>query len=362
MIPESETQRAHPGGPQEGQGKGLGFGKWLCLSLVLCAAAVAFVFWVRSYGHQVSPVQQERVVNIPAGSSFRSIKKTLIAQQIIANDFRFDLLVKMNGAASRLKAGEYLFAPGLSHNEIIAKLVKGDVAYRSLTIPEGANIFQIGELLARQFSFDFDAFMQLIRDPEFVSSFGLHVPSLEGYLFPETYFVARHQSLEQVVGMMVRRFQKVYAEIPPPEESVTAIIQTTHQVVILASIVEKETAVADERPLVAAVFLNRLKKKMKLQADPTVIYGIDDFNGNLTRKDLQTPSPYNTYTARGLPAGPIANPGKEALQAVLHPAGVDSLYFVAKKDGTHHFSRTLREHNRAVRLFQKAGKASTRTK
>jgi len=334
--------------------------KWLVLALfVLLAITLGFRLWVSSYASSVPRSGSDHesiVVYIPPDFGFASIKKTLIDNHVIDDDIRFGLLARRMGVIGKLQAGEYCFAPDLSNQAIIEKLAKGEVYYRPLTIPEGFNIFQIGDLLAAGFGYDRSDFLRQVRDEKFIKSLGLDVPSLEGYLFPDTYFVTRGQMLNEIISMMVHRFNDVYAEISNQANlsSLSALpIHSPHEVVILASIVEKETALPEERPLIAAVFLSRLKCKMKLQADPTVIYGIDDFNGNITRKDLIAPSPYNTYAKTGLPAGPIANPGKESLVAVLHPADVDYLYFVAKNDGSHYFSTNLRDHNKAVIRFQK---------
>jgi len=334
--------------------------KWLVLALfAVLAILLGFRLWVSSYASSLprsGSGQESIVVYIPPDSGFVAIRKTLIDNHVIAEDIRFGLLARRMGVVGKLQAGEYSFPAGLSNQAIIEKLAKGEVYYRPLTIPEGFNILQIGDLLASGFGYQSHDFLQQVRNEKFIRSLGLDVPSLEGYLFPDTYLVTRGQMLGEIISMMVRRFNAVFAEISkqdhlPGQPGLPKLSQ--HEVVILASIVEKETALPEERPLIAAVFLNRLKNNMKLQADPTVIYGINDFNGNITRKDLITPSPYNTYTQTGLPVGPIANPGKESLAAVLHPADVAYLYFVAKNDGSHYFSTSLEEHNRAVIRFQK---------
>ena len=303
----------------------------LVFILVISSLAVIQANSTSNTDEIIIEVCKNGIVYIPPGTGFTTIKQSLIKQQIIGDDIRFDLLARWMGTAGKMKAGEYLFPADLSHREIIKKLTDGEILYRPLTIPEGANIRQVADALATHFSFDRQIFLQRVQDQEFISSLGLTIPSLEGYLFPDTYFITRGQSLERVISMMVKRFQQIFEDVSSHYPAVATPL-SPHEVVILASIVEKETALAAERPLIAAVFLNRLKKNMKLQADPTVIYGIADFNGNLTRQDLRTPSPYNTYTQKGLPAGPIANPGREALLAVLQPADVNYLYFVAKKD------------------------------
>jgi UPF0755 protein len=197
----------------------------------------------------------------------------------------------------------------------------------------------------------FDQFMATASDPAFVQEFAIPASTLEGYLFPDTYLLARNLPVENILRSFVERFQQHFG--PSQEEEAGKLGFNRHQVVILASVVERETAVPEERPLIAGVFLNRLRKRIRLQSDPTVIYGLKDFDGNLTRVHLQTDTPYNTYTRRGLPAGPICNPGAASIEAVLNPASTTYLYFVAKKDGTHHFSTSLSEHNAAVLRHQK---------
>ncbi len=193
--------------------------------------------------------------------------------------------------------------------------------------------------------------MKVVEDPTLMAEFGIEGESLEGYLFPDTYQFAKRTPPHEIVRRMVTQFQTVYDE--SFRKRAAQLGMTLREVVTLASIIEKETGNASERGLISAVFHNRLKKKMRLQSDPTVIFALTDFNGNLTKKDLSAPSPYNTYRFIGLPPGPIANPGKESLYAALYPANVDYLYFVSKNDGTHFFSKNLREHNGAVNKYQR---------
>jgi UPF0755 protein len=196
-----------------------------------------------------------------------------------------------------------------------------------------------------------EPFLTLLQDSGFIHTLGIDVSNLEGYLFPETYTLVRNETdVRSVIRMMVDRFQQVWRALNVQERHGL----NRHQLVTLASVVEKETGTAVERPLIARVFLNRLAQKMRLQSDPTVIYGIPDFNGNLTRSDLQRATVYNTYVIPALPPGPICNPGRASLEAVLQPADSDALYFVSRNDGTHIFSSNLADHNRAVQTFQRA--------
>ena len=186
-------------------------------------------------------------------------------------------------------------------------------------------------------------------DEGFAASHNIDGPSTEGYLFPDTYVLSKGMGARQILDLMINRFWQVFNSLVQGRDLPMSI----REIVTLASIVEKETGLAEERPVIASVFLNRLKKRMRLESDPTVIYDLKDFDGNLTKKHLQAPSPYNTYRHLGLPPGPIANPGRASLEAVLKPAQTSYLYFVSKNDGSHFFSSTLKEHNRAVVRYQK---------
>ena len=260
-------------------------------------------------------------------------------------------MIRFKGAARRIKAGEYQLSTGLRPGELLDKIVRGEVLLHQITFPEGYTLKQMAALLEARGLASTDKFMTAATDPAFVNGLSIPASSLEGYLFPDTYKFARNLSVESILRSFVTRFNQHFG--PAQEERARQLGFTRHQVVILASVVEKETAVPEERPLIAGVFLNRLKKRIRLQSDPTVIYGLNKFDGNLTRAHLSTDTPYNTYTRRGLPVGPICNPGAESIQAVLNPATTPYLYFVAKKDGTHHFSTSLAEHNSAVLRHQR---------
>jgi UPF0755 protein len=307
--------------------------------------------WFATYIYTPCPLTEERLVFIPQGSGVRQIKTLLADQGLIKDNFRFLALARLSGKAGHLRAGEYHIPPHLNPLQILRILENGEVVLHQVTIPEGMNIQQIVTILEQDNWIDSQRFTALTRDIEFIKTLGLNQDSLEGYLFPDTYSLARGEVTEEsLITMMVNNFLDVWKEITANSTS----DQVRQQILILASIIEKETADPTERPLIARVFLNRLEKKMRLQSDPTVIYGLDNFSGNLTRKDLKKETPYNTYLIPGLPSGPICNPGKESISAVLHPADAPYYYFVSKNDGTHYFSTTLREHNQAVRKYQKS--------
>lgn len=324
------------------------------LLLVLTVFAAVFLggagLWYRSYLTTPAPGQGEVVVTIPRGAGVRGIGAQLAAQGILGNDIRYLALVSFSGLRTRLKAGEYSIPLGLTPPEVLELLASGRTLRHHVTVPEGLTATQIAAIFAQDGWVKRDRFLVLVGDAAFIRQLGIEAGSLEGYLFPETYTLVRNEADEAtVIRMMVDRFQQVWQTLRVPESNGL----NRHQLLTLASVVEKETGVATERPLIARVFYNRLARKMRLQSDPTVIYGIADFNGNLTRADLQRETPYNTYVIPGLPAGPICSPGRAALEAVLQPAESDALYFVSKNDGTHVFSTNLADHNRAVQRYQR---------
>ncbi len=294
--------------------------------------------------------QSYKEIHIQRGSSLLSILQTLEHEEIIANAEFFRLYLVARGIAHQVRAGDYQFRPQMTPHQVAEELIKGDFKTYRFTIPEGWSITQIANYLEERGLTKADPFKAVCFDKEWIHSLGIAQDSLEGYLYPSTYETYYPQSPKDLATMMVKKFQTVFTD----EMKLRAqqIGLSVHEVVTLASIVEKETGRAEERPLIASVFDNRLKIKMPLQSDPTVIYGIPDFNGNITRRDLSTFTPYNTYVIPGLPPGPIASPGKDALLAVLYPAETEYLYFVSKNNGSHIFSKTLREHNRNVQKYQ----------
>lgn len=290
------------------------------------------------------------VIVVAPGQGFSQVAAELEEKDIIASRWRFKLLARVRGDDKRLKTGEYKLSADMTPTGILETLVSGKVLLHRLVVPEGHTIQQIAAEIARIELTDADEFKTLTADTDLVTDLGLEGASFEGYLFPDTYYFPRGVAARTIIETMVTRFRE---QVPASwRDRAGQIGLTMHQVVTLASIVEKETGDPVERPMIASVFHNRLKKKMRLESDPTVIYGIEDFDGNITRRHLNTVTPFNTYRIRGLPPGPIANPGKMAIEAVLFPAQTDYLFFVSKQDGTHYFSTTLSEHNKAVRKYQ----------
>lgn len=294
---------------------------------------------------------KSRVIYIQPKTKFLTISRQLEDKGIIKSSFKFALLAKLTGSVNQVKAGEYELSPAMLPREVLNKLVNGWVIQHMVTIPEGYNIYQIAETLAKEGLVKKQEFLAKAFDKDIISSLGVEGSSLEGYLFPDTYEFWRDMQAEDVLRKMTGRFKKIYSQ--KYAEAAKGQGLSMREVVTLASIIERETGVPGERGLISAVFHNRLRRGMPLQADPTVIYGIRNFNGNLTRKDLRTPTPYNTYIIKGLPPGPIACPGEAAIKAVLNPVKKRYLYFVSKNDGSHYFSITLEAHQRAVAIYQK---------
>ncbi|MDD5757673.1 MAG: endolytic transglycosylase MltG [Desulfobulbaceae bacterium] len=333
---------------------------WLSFLAGLFVLLAGGGVWFWLYPDQPGPVARNAAgtVEIPPGTSLLGIKDILSRAGVIRDDIRFVLLVKWQGDARHLQAGEYAFAPRVSPREVIRQLVSGKTVRHSITVPEGFTLNQVAAVIAAGGWGSGEDLLRLTADPRVVGAFGLRAATLEGYLFPDTYFFAKGTPLRTIISAMVQRMLRVLAEEQAKAALGAGSLESkkvelsAHEVIILASIVEKETALARERPLVARVFLNRLRLGMKLQTDPTVIYGLGKFGVSLTRDDLNTPSPYNTYVNDGLPVGPICNPGRAAISAVLNPATVDYTYFVSQNDGSHYFSKSLNEHNRAVARYR----------
>ena len=290
------------------------------------------------------------IINVSPGQTLKTTADILYRKTIIKDALKFVLIARIKGYDKRLKAGEYLLSASMTPLQILKIMVKGAVKLYKLTIPEGYNLDQIAAVMdAANFCTKTD-FIQAATDTARVRQNGLEGGTFEGYLFPDTYFFPRDVTIERIISTMVKRFRSVF--VPEWQARAKDLGLTVHQVVTLASIIEKETGAPFERAIISSVFHNRLKKKMRLESDPTVIYGIKNFDGNLTRKHLTTPTPYNTYKIRGLPSGPIANPGGASLEAALYPDDTKFVYFVSRKDRTHQFSTNLKQHNRAVRKYQ----------
>lgn len=317
----------------------------------LALAAVQVIKWAEGPVVPSKDLAPYKIVSIPDGSTFQQVATLLERERLIKSRTAFILLGRTQSADRKIRAGEYELNAGMIPAEILSKLINGQVVLHPITIPEGLSMVQIADLMAQHEVVDRAEFLRLARDPSFIASLGLKVATLEGYLYPDTYKFPRSMKPRDVVATMVDHFRQVFS--PELRARALELNMTEHEVVTLASVIEKETASEGERTDISAVFHNRLKKHIPLQSDPTVIYGLTNFDGNIRKKDLSTPSPYNTYRVTGLPPGPIANPGLPAIRATLYPSNSQALYFVSRNDGTHQFSATLAQHNEAVEKYQK---------
>ncbi len=298
----------------------------------------------------VSSYDNPRIVNIPKGYVLSEVADLLKGEGLIRSVKGFTFLSFLKGVVNKFKAGEYRLSPSMPPLEILDIITSGKVVLYKVTIPEGYNIREIATLLEKKGMANRERCISLAHDKEFLLLIGIDADSLEGYLFPDTYYFGRGADERTILKKMVNTFEKKIA--PEFVKRAKEIGLTMHQIITLASLVEKETGKDEERRLISAVFHNRLKKGLRLECDPTVIYVLKDFDGNLRKKDLSIDSPYNTYRYLGLPPGPITNPGKASIKASLYPAESNHLYFVSKGDGGHQFSSTLKEHNRAVKRYQ----------
>ena len=319
--------------------------------VALGVAAYQTIRWAEG---PVIPAQEHppsKVVVIPDGSTFQHVASLLEREGLIKSRSVFVLLGKSQSVDRKVHAGEYELNPGMTPAEILSKLLNGQVLLHPLTIPEGLTIAQIADVVSQQGLTDRAEFLRLAKDRTFIASLGIKAETLEGYLYPDTYKFPRPIKAREVLVAMVEQLRQAVG--PDLLARMQELKMTMHEALTLASVIEKETGSGGERPEISAVFHNRLKKHIPLQSDPTVIYGLPAFDGNLHKKDLSSPSPYNTYRVQGLPPGPIANPGIQAIRATLYPSDSHSLYFVSRNDGTHQFSATLIEHNKAVEKYQK---------
>jgi len=325
----------------------------LFLLVVVGAGLAAAVFYLRAQQPYRGYTGTEQFVEIPSGASSRAIGESLVAGGVIRDLQTYRIILWLSGQGRHLKAGEYRFDRAMTPLEVIDKIARGDAFVESLTFPEGLTMAEMAKIFESHGLGQASAFLDAARDASLIRALDPAAKDLEGYLFPETYVVPRKTDAPKLVRLMVERFAHVFtAEL---RTAASARQLSLRQAVTLASIVEKETAKAEERPLVAAVYTTRLRIGMPLQCDPTVIYALQragSYTGNLRHDDLAFDSPYNTYRYAGLPPGPIASPGRASLEAAVHPADADFLYFVSRNDGSHVFAKTLDEHNRNVQKYQ----------
>ena len=326
------------------------------LGVFVALVAAAGGWWL--YAQAIEPyrgyTEPEVFVDIPSGSSTATIGRRLVEAGVVRDGRSFQIALWISGRSRNLRAGEYRFEAPMHALDVIDKIARGDVYRRRLTFREGLTIAEMALVFEERGFGKADEFTKAASNAGVIADLDPGAADLEGYLFPETYALPRGTSAAAVVAQMVDGFRNVMT--PELRAAATTAGLTVRQLVTLASLVEKETGTPDERPLVAAVYANRMRIGMGMQADPTVIYALQKagkYTGNLRRDDLQFDSPYNTYRYPGLPPGPIAAPGKASLEAAAKPADVDYLYFVSKNDGSHVFAATLDEHNRNVQTWQR---------
>lgn len=327
--------------------------------LLSCVVVAVFGAWLFIYAN--APIDSGKaatvLVDIPTGSSFIKATEILDHAGLVNNKPLFYSLAVLKKANRVIRAGEYEFTTSLSPSELVNKLIRGDVKKYSVIIYEDDSLKDVVARLKESKLIDEKIFLELAEDKEFLSSLGIRGPSIEGYLFPDTYFLNRSMTTKQIMKMMVNCF---WMKISP--EMIHQAAKkglTLHQFVTFASLIGKESGYSAEKPMIAAVFYNRLKRGMPLQSDPTAVYDLQNFNGKVLRRHYRRESPYNTYVIRGLPPGPIANPGLDSFRAVLNPAAVNYLYFVAQGDGTHFFSSSFNAHVGAI-MSIRSGAGSSR--
>jgi UPF0755 protein len=319
---------------------------------ILFFAVISVLFCILLANYSTSSIDKKNMtilVDIPTGSSFLKVTEILNRAGLIKHRVLFYSLAMMKRATRSIRAGEYEFNTSLTPALMIDKLLRGEIKNYRVVIPEDLSLREIATRLDDFKLIDKEVFFELASDEGFLESLNIKADSIEGYLFPETYFFDRSMSTRQIMKIMVSQFWKKVT--PEMIKRAGDLGFNTHQFVTFASIIGKESGDDAEKTMISAVFYNRLKKKIRLQSDPTAVYDLENFDGKVLRSHLKRKSPYNTYIIKGLPPGPIANPGMTSLKAALNPAPVKYLYFVSKKDGSHFFSSSLNEHNQAINRY-----------
>jgi UPF0755 protein len=315
--------------------------------LLLAPSAILGLFLVNTPGSG----RNIQILEFGKGQSLKKFASVLEERRIITNAWCFTLYARLRGDDGRVKAGYYQFSDAMTPTEVLRRMVAGEVYSMRFAVPEGYSIYQIAELLAGRRLFDKEVFLKECFSRPLLLELGINGKSVEGYLYPCTYDITPDMTAADLIRLMEGQFEKVYARDFAAQAKTARL--SKREIITLASMIEKEAVRPEEMPLIASVFHNRLRRRMPLQSDPTSIYGVRAFAGNISKQDLANATPFNTYLISGLPPGPIGNPGRGALEAALKPAVTSYLYFVAKKDGTHYFSTALEEHNAAVRKYLK---------
>ena len=323
-------------------------------TLTFLTLAAALLIGVHFYIALIVPPSREKVwkeVQVAEGMSFKAIAGVLQKEGIIRYRSYFEIIGRLQGISRTVRVGYYGLGTHMSLWEVLEALRKGKVIEYEVVIPEGYNLYQIGWTLSgTPLISDPQEFIGLVKDKKYVHSLGVNADTLEGYLFPDTYYLPKGIKVEDIAKRMVQRYKALFNDSYRKRAGELGF--TENQILTLASIVEKEAKVDEERKLISAVYHNRLQAGMKLQADPTAVYGTKAWVTRVTANDLKRDSPYNTYIHKGLPPGPIANPGEGAILATLYPEQVDYLFFVAQGDGSHFFSRDYGSHSKAVKRYR----------
>jgi UPF0755 protein len=322
--------------------------------VLLILAAVAIVYFALLINYSASAIDSKKnatlTVDIPTGSGFLKITEILNDAGLIKSRILFYSLALTKRAMRSIRAGEYEFNSAMTPSMMIDRLLRGEIKTYRVTIPEDFSVKEIAARLMEYKLIDEEDFFSLADDEDFLNSLGIKTESIEGYLFPDTYLLDRSMSTRQIMKLMVNRFwKKVTPEMIKRAEEIGFNL---NELITLSSIIGKESGANSEKTNISAVFHNRLRKKMRLQSDPTAVYDLDKFKGKVLKSHLRRNSPYNTYVITGLPPGPIANPGIDSIKAALYPAAVNYLYFVSKNDGTHFFSPNLEMHNQAIYQYR----------
>ena len=322
-------------------------------NLKLISVAILFLFFIYIYVQLFIPSDigsNQMEIEIPEGSTYKQALEILKNKNLIRDKNLFYGIGIILGIDRKIRAGYYVFWGDMSPFEVFKKLAKGEIIENEITIIEGDSVFEIKDKLVANNIMSAEDFDKLVKDPNFLNSLNIKAPSLEGYLFPETYKFPKGTKPESVLRLMVQKMREEFND--ELRRRAEEIGFSENDVLTLASIIEREARIDEERELISAVYHNRIKKGMPLQADPTAVYGIKGKKQRITRDDLKRKTDYNTYIIKGLPPGPIASPGIKSIRAALYPADVPYLYFVSNRDGSHYFSKTLSEHNAAIIRIQ----------
>lgn len=320
---------------------------------VMILIAIIILFFGLVLNYSINPIDRKNVnvlVDIPTGSSFLQVTEILNRAGLIKSRIFFYSLTIIKNARRHIRAGEYEFNTSLTPSAMIDKLLRGEIKVHKVIIREDLSMREIASLLEEEKLINKEKFFELAYDKDFLESLNIKASSIEGYLFPDTYCLDRSMSTHQIVKIMVNEFWKKMS--PEMIKRAGEMNLDIHRVVTMASMIGKETGYDGEKPIISAVFYNRIKKGMRLQSDPTAVYDMENFSGKIVYSHLRRKSPYNTYIIKGLPPGPIANPGLTSLKAVLYPTSDKYLYFVSKNDGTHFFSNSFNEHVQAINRYR----------